>query len=101
MSGELDRTRKHLEDSLREKNEMQAEILRLQEELGGVSSRASHLEDELVRVTWRIREAMQVLQVHQMQERTASKHGEGSDECVGSMDDTVLETLPFSMHLAS
>jgi acyl-CoA synthetase (AMP-forming)/AMP-acid ligase II len=51
MSDELDRTRMHLEDSLGVKNEMQAEILRLQDELSDVSSRASHLEDDLVRVT--------------------------------------------------
>ncbi|OQD94907.1 hypothetical protein PENSOL_c023G00896 [Penicillium solitum] len=101
MSGELDRTRIHLEDSLSEKNEIQAEILRLQDELGGISSRANHLEDELVRVTFGIREAMQVLQVHQMQERTASKHGEGADESVGSIDGTVLETPPVSMRVAS
>ncbi|KAK4939220.1 hypothetical protein LTR66_015024, partial [Elasticomyces elasticus] len=47
MSGELDRTRMHLEDSLRKKNELHAETLRLQDELGGKSSRAGHLEDEL------------------------------------------------------
>jgi hypothetical protein len=51
MSGELDRTRMHLEDSLSEKKELQAEILRLQGEIGSISSRASHLEDELFRVT--------------------------------------------------
>jgi chromosome segregation ATPase len=101
MSGELDRTRMHLEDSLGEKNEMQAEILRLQDELGGVSSRASHLEDELVRVTRRIREAMQVLQVHQTQEGSASEHGERPDESVDSVDGTVLETPPVSIRVAS
>ncbi|OQE52227.1 hypothetical protein PENNAL_c0492G03197 [Penicillium nalgiovense] len=95
MSGELDRTRMHLKDFLREKNEMQAEILRLQGELGGVSSRASHLEDELVRVTRGIREAMQVLEVHQTREGSAAEHGEGQDVSVDSVDGTVLETPPF------
>ncbi|CAG8231427.1 unnamed protein product [Penicillium salamii] len=101
LSGELDRTRMHLENSLSKKNEMQAEILRLQDELDGVSSRASHLEDELVRVTRGIREAMQVLQVHQTQEGSASEHGERLDESVDSVDGTVLKTPPVSIRVAS
>jgi chromosome segregation ATPase len=101
MSGELDRIRMRLEDSLSEKSQFQAEILRLQDEIGGISSRASHLEDELVRVTGGIREAMQVLQVHQTQEGSASKHGERPDESVDSVDGTVLETPPVSIRVAS
>ena len=99
MSGELDRTRMHLEDSLSEKNELQAKILRLQDETGSISSRASHLEDELVRVTRGISEAMQVLQVHQTQEGSASKHGDRQDESVDSVDGTVLGTPPVSIRV--
>lgn len=99
MSSELDRTRMHLEDSLRKKNELHAETLRLQDELGGISSRAGHLEDELVRVTRRISEAMQVLQAHQTQEGSASKQGDRQDETVGSVDGTVLRTSPVSVRV--
>ncbi|KAJ5335676.1 uncharacterized protein N7506_005612 [Penicillium brevicompactum] len=99
MSGELGRTRMHLKDSLGEKNEMQAEIDRLQDELGGVSSRASHLEDELVRVTRGTRGAMQALQVHQTQEGSASEHGERQDVSVDSVDGTVLGKPPFPIRV--
>ncbi|CAG8074424.1 unnamed protein product [Penicillium salamii] len=99
MSGELDRTRMHLKDSLSERNEMQAEILRLQDELGGVSSRAGHLEDELVRVTRGIGKAMRVLQVYQTQDGSALEHGDRQDESVDSIDGTMLGTPPVSMRV--
>ncbi|CAG8278537.1 unnamed protein product, partial [Penicillium olsonii] len=101
LSGELDRTRMHVEDSLSEKNKMQVEILRLQDELGGVSSRASHLENELDRVTRGIREAMHVLQVHQIQGGSASEHETRPDESVESVDGVLLETPTVSMRVAS
>jgi hypothetical protein len=99
MSGELDRTRMHLEDSLSERNEMQTEILRLQDGLGGVSSRASHLKDELVRATRGTREVMRVLQVHQTQKGSAPKLGSRQDESVDSVDGTVLGTPPVSIRV--
>ncbi|KAK9847350.1 hypothetical protein MYU51_019563 [Penicillium brevicompactum] len=95
MSSELDRTRMHLEDSLRKKNELHAETLRLQDELGGISSRAGHLEDELVRVTGGIGNAIRVLQVYQTQDGSAPEHGDRQDVSVDSVDGTVLETPPF------
>ncbi|KAF4763599.1 hypothetical protein HAV15_001099 [Penicillium sp. str.  len=93
MSGELDRTRIHLEESLGENREMQAKVRRLQDELECNSSRASHLENELVRVTGGIAKAMQVLQVHQAQERSMSdSYGDRQDKSGDGIDSTVLGT---------
>lgn len=61
ISSELNRTHMYLEDSLRKKNELHAETLQLQDELGGISSWVSYLEDELVCVTGGIDKAIQVL----------------------------------------
>ncbi|CAG8305278.1 unnamed protein product [Penicillium salamii] len=77
ISSELDHTRKYLEDSFNEKNELQAEIVCFRGETNGESSRVSHLEDQLVRVTRGTREVMQVLQVHQTREESMPKHGDG------------------------
>ena len=93
ISGELDRTRIHLEESLGENREMQAKVRRLQDELECNSSRASHLENELVRVTGGIAKAMQVLQVHQAQERSMSdSYGDRQDKSGDGIDSTVLGT---------
>ena len=93
MSGELDRTRIHLEESLGENREMQAKVRRLQDELECNSSRASHLENELVRITGGIAKAMQVLQVHQAQERSMSdSYRDRQDKSGDGIDSTVLGT---------
>ncbi|KAJ5500625.1 hypothetical protein N7453_009728 [Penicillium expansum] len=78
ISGELDRTRIYLEESLGENRELQAKVRRLQDELEYNSSRASHLENELV---------------HQAQERSISdSYGDRQDKSGDGIDSTVLGT---------
>ncbi|KAJ6175293.1 hypothetical protein N7485_005098 [Penicillium canescens] len=84
MKNELGRSSIHLQESLDENRTLHAKIRRLQDELDSSSSRATHLEDELVRATNGITEAMQVLQDHQTQERSrpnlhGCRQGESGD----------------------
>ena len=91
MKNELDRTSIHLQESLGENRTLHAKIRRLQDELENSSSRATHLEDELVRVTNGITKAMQVLQNHQAQERSRPNfHGCRQGESGDSTDSMAL-----------
>lgn len=91
MKDELDRTSIHLQGSLGENRILQANIRRLQDELDSSSSRATHLEDELVRIGSGITEAMQVLQEYQAHEGSMVKlHGGRQRESCGSIDSIVL-----------
>ncbi|KAJ6022344.1 hypothetical protein N7499_002891 [Penicillium canescens] len=91
MKNELGRISIHLQESLDENRTLHAKIRRLQDELDSSSSRATHLEDELVRVTKGITEAMQVLQDHQAQERSMPNlHGCRQGESGNSTDSMAL-----------
>ncbi|CAI7611034.1 unnamed protein product [Penicillium viridicatum] len=87
MKHELDRTSIHLQESLDENRTLHAKIRRLQGELDSSSSRATHLEDELVRVTNGITKAMQALQDHRAQQWSRPNlHGCRQDESGESID---------------
>jgi hypothetical protein len=91
MKNELGRTSIHLQESLNENRTLHAKIRRLQDELDSSSSRATHLEDELVCVTSGITKAMQVLQDHQAQERRRlNLHGCRQGESGDSTDSMAL-----------
>ncbi|KAJ5230974.1 hypothetical protein N7489_011682 [Penicillium chrysogenum] len=91
MKNELDRTSIHLRESLDENRTLHEKIRRLQGELDSSSSRATHLEDELVRLTNGITKAMQVLQDHQAQEWSRPNlHGCRQDESGDSIDSMAL-----------
>ncbi|OQE30620.1 hypothetical protein PENNAL_c0932G10033, partial [Penicillium nalgiovense] len=78
MKNELDRTSIHLQESLGENRTLHTRIRQLQDELDSNLSRATQLEDELVRVSGGITKAMQVLQ---------EQHGASSDTPRGVLTD--------------
>ncbi|OQD77405.1 hypothetical protein PENANT_c106G08603 [Penicillium antarcticum] len=91
MKDELDRSSIHLQESLDEDCTLHAKLRRLQDELDNNSSRATYLEDEMVRVTNGITKAMQILQDDQAQERSQlNLHGGRQPESGDSIDSMVL-----------
>lgn len=90
MKDELDRSSIHLQEPLDENRTLHAKLRRLQDELDNNLSRATHLEDEMVRVTNGITRAMQILQDHQAQERSQPNlHGSRQPESGDSIDSMV------------
>ncbi|KAJ5301234.1 hypothetical protein N7508_006097 [Penicillium antarcticum] len=94
LKDELDRHSIHLQGSLGEVRTLQGNIRRLQDELDSSSSRETHLEDELVRVTNGITEAMRVLQDYQAKEWSRPKLHEGRRRESGDSKDSKVLGIP-------
>lgn len=92
MKNELDRTSIHLQESLGENRTLHTKIRQLQDELDSNLSRATQLEDELVRVSGGITKAMQVLQEYDAHEG-GMLHGGRQREYCDSIDSMVLAPI--------
>ncbi|OQD94813.1 hypothetical protein PENVUL_c128G02182, partial [Penicillium vulpinum] len=97
LKDELDRTTIHLQGSLGENRILQANIRRLQDELDSSSSRATYLEDELVRIGSGITEAMQVLQEYQAHKGSMEYRLRYPTRCL----DDIVVAYPYYLTSAS